>query len=215
MTMIWQLALLSAFFSILACTPQGNPISKPQPGGTEVLFDGTSLDGWEIADFGGQGEISIRDGTVVLEYGDTLTGITWKGDFPRTNYEVSLEAMRVEGTDFFCGMTFPVRESHCSLIVGGWGGPVIGISSIDGMDASENETNTLMRFERNRWYLIRLRVTGDLVQAWIDEEPVVDLDTTGRDLDIRPEVSLSRPFGIAAWVTTAALRNIVLRRLPD
>lgn len=213
--MMWQLALLSAFFSISACTSQGNSIQPPLPEGTEVLFDGNSLSGWEIADFGGQGKVSIRDGAVVLEYGDTLTGITWKGEFPLTNYEVSLEAMRIEGTDFFCGITFPVRESHCSLIVGGWGGPVIGISSIDGMDASENETSTLMRFERNRWYAIRLRVTGDLVQAWIDEELVVDLDTTGREVDIRPEVSLSRPFGIAAWVTTAALRNIVLKRLPD
>ncbi len=212
---MWYLALFSAFLAILSCTTGEPSIQKPLPSGAESLFDGKSLEGWEITDFGGQGRVSIRDGAVVLDYGDTLTGITWKGEFPRTNYEVTLDAMRVEGTDFFCGMTFPVRDSHCSLIVGGWGGPVVGLSSIDGMDASENETNTLMRFERNRWYAIRLRVTGDLVQAWIDEELLVDMDTKGWDVDIRPEVSLSRPFGIAAWVTTAALRNIVLRRLPD
>jgi len=211
---MWHLALVSAFLTILSCTTAEYSIQK-LPSGAVSLFDGESLEGWEIADFGGQGRVSIRDGAIFLEYGDTLTGITWKGEFPRTNYEVTLDAMRVEGTDFFCGMTFPVRDSYCSLIVGGWGGPVVGLSSIDGMDASENETNTLMRFERNRWYAVRLRVTGDLVQAWIDEELLVEMDTKGRDVDIRPEVSLSRPFGIAAWVTTGALKNIALRRLPD
>jgi len=212
---MWHLVLVSVFLTVLSCNTEVHSIQKPPPPGVVSLFDGKSLEGWEIADFGGQGRVSIRDGAIVLEYGDTLTGITWKGEFPRTNYEVTLDAKRVEGTDFFCGVTFPVRDSHCSLIVGGWGGPVVGLSSIDDMDASENETNTLMRFERNRWYAIRLRVTGDLIQAWIDEELLVDMDTKGRGVDIRPEVSLSRPFGIAAWVTTGAVRNIALRHLSD
>lgn len=214
---MWHLILLSTLLALTGCGSQEslNVRSAPAARGVEVLFDGTSLEGWEITKFGGQGNVEVRDGTVILEFGETLTGITWKGEFPLTDYEVTLDAMRVEGTDFFCGMTFPVRDSYCSLIVGGWGGPVVGLSSIDGMDASDNETNTLMRFERNRWYAIRLRVAGDLIQSWIDGKRVVGIDTKDCDVSIRPEVSLSRPFGIAAWMTTAALRNITLRRLAE
>ena len=58
-----------------------------------------------------------------------MTGITWTNEVPTNNYEISLEAMRVEGSDFFCALTFPVGNDPCSFIVGGWGGGVVGLSS--------------------------------------------------------------------------------------
>ena len=116
--------------------------------------------------------------------------------------------MKVDGNDFFCGMTFPVDKDPCTLIVGGWGGTVVGLSSINGMDASENETTTLRQFEKNRWYRIRLKVAGGKIQAWIDDEQVVDFTIGDNMISIRPEVELSRPFGIATWHTTGALKNI-------
>jgi hypothetical protein len=120
--------------------------------------------------------------------------------------------MKVEGNDFFCGMTFPVGKDPCTLIVGGWGGTIVGLSSINGMDASENETTTLKQFEKNQWYRIRLKVTEQTIQAWINGEIVVDFTIDDNTLSIRPEVDLSKPFGIASWRTTAALRNIRLGR---
>jgi len=33
------------------------------------------------------------------------------------------------------------------------------------------------------------------------------------ELSIRPEVELSKPFGIASWYTTAELKNIRLERI--
>ena len=140
--------------------------------------------------------------------GDGCTGITWKGDFPDTDYEVTLEAKKVDGNDFFCGMTFPAREYPCTLIIGGWGGTVVGLSSINGLDASENETTINRSFEKDRWYRISLRVTVSKIEARIDDEIVIDFTTDGNILSIRPEVELSKPFGIASWRTTAALRNI-------
>jgi hypothetical protein len=185
-----------------------------EPGEWQSLFDGKSLENWKSADFGGQGEVRVRDGRIVLGMGATLTGITWKGgELPHTNYEISLEAMRVSGNDFFCALTFPVAADPCSLVVGGWGGSVVGLSSIDGMDASENETSQVMDFADNRWYRIRVRVTPDKIQAWIDDKNIVDLDTKGRKISIRAEVDLSQPLGIAAWMTEAALRDIKMRRL--
>ena len=70
---------------------------------------------------------------------------------PRINYEVKLEARREEGSDFFCRLTFPVNDSFCALILGGWGGTVVGLSTIDGLDASEKETSRLMNFDLNKW----------------------------------------------------------------
>jgi len=177
---------------------------------SSYLFDGNTLNGWEITDFGTQGPVYVSGGRIILGMGDGGTGITWKKDFPRQNYMVTLEAMRVEGNDFFCGMTFPVGKDPCSLIVGGWGGMVVGLSSIDGMDASENETMTLKNFDKERWYRIILRVTEQTIEAWIDNEKVVDFTIGENNLSIRPEVELSKPFGIASWRTTAAIRNIRL-----
>lgn len=179
------------------------------------MFDGKTLDEWSVTKFGGEGEVAVKDGGIVLEMGFDLTGVTWKKEktLPRTNYEVTLEAMRVEGSDFFCALTFPVKKDPCSLVVGGWGGGVCGLSSIDWMDASENETTTYRSFKNGQWYRIRLRVTDKKIQAWIDDEQIVDQDIVDRKISIRMELDLSQPFGIACWQTKAALRHIRFRKL--
>lgn len=179
----------------------------------QSLFDGKTMEGWKPTEFGTGGEILVEKGNMVISFGDGCTGVTWQKDFPKVDYEVRLEAQRVDGTDFFCGMTFPVQESPCSFIVGGWGGGVVGLSSIDGEDAARNKTTQYMEFKKGQWYKIRLRVTKTRISAWIDEKQVIDQETTGHKLTIRPEVEKSRPFGICSWSTTAALRKIELRKL--
>ncbi len=180
------------------------------------LFDGKTLDGWEVTDFGLQGPVYVKEGSIILERGNGATGITWKKDIPLINYEVTLEAMRVDGIDFFCGLTFPVYEDALTLVVGGWGGKVIGLSCIDGFDASDNETCILQSFQNNQWYTIRLRVTKEAVTAWIDDKKMVDFLLEDHELSLRSEVLLSYPFGIASWRTTAALRNIRIKEImPD
>jgi hypothetical protein len=189
------------------------PTTESAAKDTTLLFDGKTLEGWEITNFGPQGPVYVSGGKIILDMGDGCTGITLKRGFPEINYEVTLEAMRITGNDFFCGMTFPVGKDPCTLVIGGWGGTLVGLSSINGLDASENETTKLMQFEKNRWYNIRLRVTVDAIQAWIDDENVVDFTLGENTLSIRPEVELSKPFGIASWRTMAAIRNIRVKRL--
>jgi hypothetical protein len=180
---------------------------------TSLLFDGKSLDGWEITNFGPQGPVYVSGNEIILGMGEGCTGITWKRAFPRTGYEVSLDAMRIAGNDFFCGITFPDGKNPCTLIIGGWGGTTVGLSSIDGKDASKNETTSLRNFDNNKWYHIRLLVTETYIQSWIDGDKVVDFTPGNKKLSIRPEVELSRPFGITSWYTTAAVRNIRLERI--
>jgi hypothetical protein len=150
-----------------------------------------------------------------MAMGSCMTGITWTGPVVRTNYEITLEAMRVAGNDFFCGLTFPVGERPCTLVLGGWGGSVCGLSSIDYYDASENPTTRIVSFETGKWYFVRLRVTPDRIQAWLDGEDLVDFETTGHKIGIRMEVEESQPLGIATWNTAGAVRNIKVRRLPE
>src|SRR6266700_615665 len=190
------------------------PAASFEGEGWQPLFDGKTLAGWRETDFAGRGEVQCQFGLMVLNTGDPFTGINWTNDFPRLNYELALDALRVSGGDFFCGLTVPVGDSFCSLIVGGWGGSLVGISSLDGMDASENETTNFINFQQRRWYRIRLRVTEGRIEAWIDREKLVDVVTTGKRISLRPgDIELSKPFGLACWQTTAALREIKMRRV--
>lgn len=177
------------------------------------LFDGHTLAGWTVSDFHPSGEVSVGEGVIALARGEPLTGITFAGPFPVSDYAVVVEARRITGSDFFATITFPVGDDFCSLVVGGWGGRVVGLSSLEGSDASENETSRWMSFENERWYTIRLRVADDRISAWIDGVQVVDLSHRGRLLDTRIEVLPSYPFGISAWNTAGEIRRIDLSRL--
>ena len=218
----WLTFILIAFLALAQCTgnrSSNKAVSASQAVASEekdstFLFNGKTLDGWEITNFGPQGPVYVSGDQIILGMGDGCTGITWKGKFPEMNYRVTLEAKRLSGNDFFCGMTFPVGKEPCSLIVGGWGGAIVGLSSINSMDASENQTTNFMQFEKDRWYRINLLVWGDTIRALIDDEVVVNYVKGKNDeLSIRPEVELSKPFGIASWYTTAELRNIRLERI--
>jgi len=175
-----------------------------------VLFDGTSLEGWVVTPFGGEGEVELEDGAVTLEMGSYLTGIHLADGvpFPRTGYELVVVAARVSGTDFFCGLTFPVGGSHLTLVLGGWGGALTGLSCLDGLDASDNETKSFRSYVAGRDYVARVRVEADRVRAWVDDELVADVALAGRTLSLRPEVYLSRPLGIASFATTARVSSV-------
>ncbi|MGB2713191.1 MAG: DUF1080 domain-containing protein [Vicinamibacterales bacterium] len=205
--------LIPALVMVAIFSATGQDSKKPDPG-WESLFDGKTLTNWQPTKFFGEGPVRVEQGQIILEAGSDLTGITWTGRaLPTTNYELTLQAMRVEGRDFFAGVTFPVGDSFCSLILGGWGGQVVGLSSINGMDASENETSQSREFESGRWYDIRIRVTPAKIEAWLDNRQIIDVNLKGNEISTRIEMDRSKPLGIASWRTKAALRDIRVRRL--
>jgi hypothetical protein len=193
-------------------TPEVGLLNPFQGVGPWPLFNGDDLEGWEEADYAGKGEILVKDGTLYLGRG-YMTGIRWTNDVVRMNYEVTYEAMRVDGTDFFCGFTFPVHDSSCTFIVGGWGGGVVGLSSINGMDAANNETTKYLNFENGKWFKMRVRVTPEKIETWIDDEPMVDQSILDQELSIRVEMEACVPIGFATWSTTGAIRNVVLKKI--
>jgi hypothetical protein len=159
--------------------------------------------------------LRVEDGAIILEAGSPMTGATWTGSFPKSNYEVSFEAERLAGNDFFASLTFPVGDSFCTWVTGGWGGDIVGLSSIDGWDAADNETRTYFNFEAGRWYRLRLKVAEDRIQAWIDDKPVVNVAIAGRAVSLRfADMKLSAPLGFASYLTKGAVRKIEYRLLP-
>jgi hypothetical protein len=181
----------------------------------QPLFDGKSLTGWKVTDFGGEGEVNVQDGVIVLRMGQPLTGITYARNekLPTDDYEVSLMAMKRKGDDFFCALTFPVGDSHASFVVGGWAGTVVGLSSIDGLDASENETTQYEKLDPNKWYTVRVRVADGKINCWLNDKEMVDVEREGKRITTRIEVDGNRPLGVCCYNTESGLKDIKLRRL--
>jgi hypothetical protein len=215
------LALLAALAAIPFAIAEQNakPEAQPEPKPAakpawQPLFDGKTLAGWKIADFAAKGEVTVSNGELRISMGEPATGIVRDGEPPaRMNYEIELEAMRTAGHDFFCGLTFPVNQDPCTLICGGWGGSIVGLSSIDDLDASENQTASMRDFKDQTWYKIRLRVTKTHITAWIDDQQVIEQELEGRKISIRREVQPCVPLGISTWQTGAAIRNFRFRKL--
>ena len=170
---------------------------------------------WRLADFAGSADVRAEDGVIYIQRGNDMTGIVYEGEIPRMNYEIRCEAKRVDGSDFFFGLTFPYGETNCSFIAGGWGGTVIGLSSVNYYDASENQTGEFYGFEKDQWYRIRLQATETNISVWIDDEKMVDLDTDGNHIGLRWEMETCLPLGIATWQTTGAIRGFMIRSLPE
>lgn len=192
--------------------------SVPAPPKPMPLFNGKDLTGWESIQFGGEGDVFVNeDGNLEFGFGAIMTGAKITGEPAATsNYEIELDAMRLDGNDFFCALTFPVKDSHATFIIGGWGGGLVGISSIDDLDASENESMNIEGFEDNKWVHVKLKVTDDKLEAWLDERQMVDVDLEDRKINLRPgDIELCAPLGIACYSgVRAQYKNITLKKLP-
>ncbi|MCA8983972.1 MAG: DUF1080 domain-containing protein [Planctomycetaceae bacterium] len=214
---LWSVCVLVVGLSSARGDEPGTPADRAQPAQDISLFDGKTLLGWKKTEFGSEAGVNVVDGCLELELGSPLTGVTITPEafrkVPKQNYELTLEAKRVIGGDFFVGLTFPVKKDSCSLIMGGWGGGLIGISSLDSFDASENETTTYHAFKNDQWYKVRVRVTDDRIRVWLDNEPVINVETTDKRISTRIEVSLCEPLGLCTFQTTAHLRNLKMRPL--
>ena len=121
--------------------------------------------------------------------------------------ELSDEAMRRDGGDFFAAATFPVGMSFLTLVNGGWGGNVTGLSSLDGptprrtRPAGSSSTRTRPG-------------TGSAsgsprrgIRWRIDAKEVVAVNDREQHVGTRIETRGNQPLGFATWETGGALRN--------
>lgn len=181
---------------------------KTKEEGWKPLLKSDSLDGWQLTNFGGEGEVEVNEGVLKIGRGEPLTGITLdRKDFPTDNFELQWKARRVEGTDFFAGVTFPVGKEYCSFICGGWGGGLVGLSSINGNDASENETASFRQFKNGQWYSFRVRVDKTHITVWIDDKEALQVERANRRFSLRAEVLKSRPLGYCVFQSIVEVQD--------
>ena len=209
--------LILPLFTFIGCKslPFAYPAAKKSTSSGIQMISGNSLGQWKLTDFAGHEEVKVESGVLKIGMGIELNGVNWTGPLPKGEYEIQFEARRIQGNDFFCGLTFPVQESHATLVLGGWGGALVGISSLDNLDAAENETGDVYVFEDQKWYKFRLQVLADRIKVWINEKEQINVSLENRKVSMRPgEIEQSVPLGIATWMTASEIRNMVLQELP-
>lgn len=100
------------------------------------------LEGWLVVEedfYVKYGEVVVDKGVFCFGCGEFGMGIMIDCELVCVNYELVFDVKCVEGSDFFCGLIFLVGEDYLMLIVGGWGGGVIGVLNFNGMLVVENE----------------------------------------------------------------------------
>ena len=233
--------VILAIFALLFLLPQVWTIADEPAKDDQkwtLMFDGKTIDGWSVSKIDAEKKVEIKDGYIIVGRDDLASGIKYDKPFPKSNYEIMYQAKRAKGYDFFGTLTFPVKESHCSFVTGGWSGHVIGLSSINGYDASENDTTTFHDFKDKQWYQFRVRVSDDRITVWCYpvgedgkivepakddskavaahqgvEKPKVDITTRDKNFSIRLEVTFFKPLGISTWNTEGHLRDMKFREL--
>lgn len=211
--------LLLVFPVITGCRPAAVRSSSPAAQRWDLL-DEKHAPRWQQAGIPDEGKITVEKGEITLLTGLPMTGCKFASwtelGLPGSGYRITYEALRVEGEDIFGMCTFPVasHETHATFVLGGWGGTLTGISSIDFKDASENSTRAEQRFADGVWHRVKIEVRAEDIQAWVNDKLVVNVSIKGRKVSLRPGfIDHCLPFGFATWNTTAKVRGVVVESL--
>ncbi len=159
--------------------------------------------------------VQVVDGVLVMAPGRAMTGITTtRQDLPTTNYELSYQAKRITGSDFFAAATFPVGKSFVTLHqrrLGRQRHRNLQLEQLGrfGKARRTPSSNTKAKI----WYKFRVRVSDQTIVCQVDDKQIIDLDYRGLQLGTRIETRPNQPLGFATYESTGALRNIEIRPL--
>ncbi len=150
----------------------------------------------------------VRDGVVEQTSDDTDVRLTF-GDASWGDYEFTLEAQKTGGAEGFLVLVRAAGDREWFwLNLGGWQNQRHGLERHRTSDARQTTVMTLGdgSIESGRWYRIRIRCEGRQIQAWLDDQRIMDyLDDGSGPLKGRP--------GIGTWSTQAKFRNLKVATL--
>lgn len=191
-------------------------VEAPKAPEPEPWIVGNELGDWKPLEAASQAKVSVKDGVLYLGSGDGVSGVVYTGkrEIPVVDYELTWEAMKIDGVDFFGAATFPVRDAKTcvTLINGGWGGGVTGISCIDEMSANENNTQSTIGYKDGQWYKFRVLVTAEMMVGYVDDKQIFKVLIKDKKVGLRSgDIELCAPFGFATYMTKGAVKNIQFR----
>jgi len=182
------------------------------PGEETELFDGSTLGMWKPERVGTDDAVRVEQGAIQLNWGSPGTGVAWTGTRIPSNYELSLEVMRIEGSGSgYWFLTFPIDESRsCTLTLAnqlGW------LCSTSG-PVGDGVFTRAIGLDGGGWHSVRVRVVRGRVEAFLDEQELVVEPAAAPPTELAEGPS-SPSLEMATWAMTAAVRDIRLKRLPD
>ena len=196
----------------------GNGVRVKAAMEVDLLAEGSQH--WQVLqDISGNAGVEFReDGTCRILDGEPISAIRYAGpwELPVTNYEILYEACRIDGPDFFAALTFPVNslDTCATFVPGGWGGSVTGISCIDGVDASANETASTCDYPVGEWFTFRIEVRPDVLKVWNGGAIIVKAPLAGKKISLRQgDIEQCAPLGLSTYMTVGEVRKIVIRTL--
>ena len=188
--------LFATLIVVPAVRGEDPPKAKPPEvkDGWTILFDGKTLGHWKSTEFVNGGAVDVKDGAIANRRGQPMTGVVYKGPkLPTIDYEILLGS-QADGRPRLFLCTDVSRQGDRLAASSSPGGAETspGLSSLNGSDASENPTTTSVKIENDRWYKMRVRTTAKKIEAWVDDEKVVEIDPSEYSI-LRPHRSRSMP----------------------
>jgi alpha-L-arabinofuranosidase len=120
------------------------------------------------------------------------------GDEKWTDYEVTLEARRDEGSEGFLVLFRAARDRHYWINFGGWGNKEHGVEKKGGPLPHHRVPGTI---EAGRWYKVRIVCNGAHFEISLDDQKVMEFEDKNAPL-------LKGAIGLNTWDTRASFRNI-------
>jgi protein kinase-like protein len=130
--------------------------------------------------------------------------LEWQGPFPRSNYELEVEAMPVDSTDYFCSLVVPVGKRS------------VTITTIDRrlrlmeVDDRMVTVNTRLALARKKWHRFRVRVTPAFFTVWVNGTKIVERLCDG---SVFRSPRGAKPLAIYASGTQTGIRSVRMRRI--
>lgn len=148
----------------------------------------------------------VLDGEIVQESNELGARLIF-GDQNWSDYEISLEAQKLGGREGFL-VFFRVKNERDFywLNIGGWNNTASAVEKAQRGRRRAVSPFRQTKVEENRWYKIRVRCQGQRIQAWLDDELLLDFAD-----DENPH--LTGRVGVGTWATKAKFRNIKVTAL--
>jgi alpha-L-arabinofuranosidase len=138
--------------------------------GGQVLYASDfskGADGWTTEG----GNWSVVDGA--YRQGDTVVGLSYFGDESWTDYTLSVKARKLKGAEGFLVAFGRKGQEKYWWNVGGWG------NTEHAIEFNQNPVGPHVAgsVEANRWYDLKVEVTGPRIRCYLDGKPVHDETT--------------------------------------